>query len=59
MKCQLLAFVFVSLFVCASYSFKLSETVELAKEGFKQVVNKFGEKYWHRNHTDSEEVILS
>lgn len=54
MASRLLALLLVAFCIFSASSFKLADTAEFAREGFKQVTSKFGDKYWHRNHTDRE-----
>lgn len=54
MTSRLFALLLVAFCVFSASSFRLTDTVEFVREGFKQVTNKFGDKYWHRNHTDQE-----
>lgn len=44
--------------VLFSNAFKIYTDGELSTQGFRKIVNKFGDQIWHKNHTDAEEVYM-
>ena len=56
---KVIAFVaFLVLFCSLTESFRMASIVDYAKEGYKSIKSRFGEKFWHKNITDGEEVIF-
>lgn len=50
--------IFILTLLTISSCFQFSKVTDYANQGFKKVVTKFGQKFWHRNHTDLEETIF-
>ncbi len=54
MKHTLPKIILLTLFlILSAHCFKFSEAFDFTANGFKKVANKFGDKIWHRNNTDS------
>ena len=41
-----------------SDAFTINSIIDYTRQGYKSVTSKFGDRYWHKNTTDLEEVVL-